>query len=84
MIAKKMFEKLGYELCVDSVGIKYIKTAIESNGKKFLYKVTFYFESETYAAFILNPKEHISDVLYVDGSLNKAIQKQLVELGWLE
>lgn len=76
MSAKEMFEELGYELYV-------------SSGIELSYRDKNY--SPNFVIFYKEEKEYIVEYIFVGGKtdsknidmkLNKAIQKQIEELGW--
>lgn len=75
MSAKEMFEELGYELYYgDECNITYIKyNKTRKKGKVLnIDSVTKTYEYRTLSCFPLS----------IDIQLNKAIQKQIKELGW--
>ena len=74
--AKEMFEELGYT-CEKSIGeIAYVYHI--ANQRTYSRRINFYLSLKEYSA-----TEALSG-LFIDVKLNKAIQKQMEELGWLD
>lgn len=73
MVAREMFERLGYRRYKTSVSILYINDSDDE------YKsVEFYYSDFTFKA-----DDDYHDPVRIDLALFDAIQKQLEELGWI-
>lgn len=72
-IARKMFEELGYELFEDNESDMLVYYDKETRG----IAIDFYLKEKAYAISI-NDNEFYP----INLALNKAIQKQIQELGW--
>lgn len=79
MSAQKLFEKLGYKLD-KSLGPNYIDYWKNEETKYIVFAKRICFDLKKQTYFVAYSFETIG----IDMSTNKAIQKQIEELGWLE
>lgn len=78
MSAKEMFEKLGYEIDIDCLGI--IRYAKHDTNYNTDYYIRFYDNLKEISSNILDDNELFP--LVIDLDLLQAINKQVKELGW--
>lgn len=78
MTAKEMFEKLGYELDINVLGIiRYAKHDIETG---LSYYIRFLNDEKVFNCNTISYNEIYP--LHIDIKLHEAINKQISELGW--
>ena len=80
MTAKRMFEKLGYELTTDD---QYCKLYNRVNDK-YSINISFEKQDKAFVKFYYEEGGYLRDYTeIIDMKEFKAIQKELKELGWL-
>lgn len=75
MTAKEMFEELNFKYLETDFSIDYIYMGTKTD---YICEISFYLTLKEYMVIVND------EFAAVDMQLNKAIQKQIEELGWIE